>query len=105
VGRGPQVDAVEQRTGKPPAVALDLVRQASAVAFRVAPEAAGARVHRGDENEPRGIRRGAPGARNRDRAFLERLAERIENVARELSDLIEEQGPAVREADLAGPGR
>jgi len=39
-----QVDAIEQRTGETPAIALDLVGKAGAFALGVAPEAAGARV-------------------------------------------------------------
>ena len=42
-------------------------------------------------------------ARDRDRAVLERLAQRLERRPRELRQLVEEQHAAVREGRLAGP--
>ena len=95
-----QVNAIEYRTGKPAAIALDLIRKAGALAFGVAPESAGARVHRSDEDESRGVRRGAAGPRDRDGVFLQRLAKRIEHASGELRDLVQEQGAAMSQADF-----
>src|SRR5205823_9495201 len=38
-----------------------------------------------------------------DRALLERLAQRVENMPRELGELVEEQGTRVGKAHLSGP--
>ncbi len=60
------------------------------------------RVRSADEHEVRGIRhRGArPG--DGDRVLLERLAERLEMLARELAELIKKKHPSMREGNLAG---
>src|SRR5213594_4933979 len=63
------------------------------------------RVHRGDEREARGIGGGIPGARDRDRALLERFAECFEDGRREFRELVEEECAAVREANFARPWR
>src|SRR5205807_2770612 len=96
-----QVDTIEQRSGQPAAVSLDLVGEAGAFALSVPPETALARIHRSDEYESRRIRRGTAGARDRDRVLLEWLAKRIEDASRELGDLVQEERAAVREAHLA----
>ena len=44
-------------------------------------------------------------ARDRDRAVLERLAQRLERRARELAELVEEEDAPVRQRHLAGAGR
>src|SRR5205807_9125933 len=96
-----QVDTIEQRSGQPAAVSLDLVGEAGAFALSVPPETALARIHRSDEYESRRIRRGTAGARDRDRVLLEWLAKRIEDASRELGDLVQGERAAVREAHLA----
>src|SRR6185295_1148633 len=95
-----EVDPVEHRTGQLPAVTLDLVRKASALAFGITPEATRTRVHRRHEDEPRGIRRRTACARDRDGALLERLAERVEDAPREFGDLIQKERATVSEADF-----
>ena len=60
-----------------------------------------ARVHRREQLEPRREPRRAPGAGDRDPPLLERLAERLEHVAVELRELVEEQHPVVGERHLA----
>src|SRR5438445_7172064 len=62
----PQVDPIEERTRDPPAIPLDLIREARALALGIAPEAAGTWVHRGDEDEPRRVCRGAARAGDGD---------------------------------------
>src|SRR5207244_4241450 len=46
-------------------------------------------------------RRGTTRARDRDRTFLERLAERVERLRLIFGELVEEQGARVRERHLA----
>ena len=107
VGRGErrhldvQVDPVEERPGDLPAVARHVARRARAGVPRVSAEAARARVHRADEEEAgrEGARPG--GARDGDDAVLERLAQRLERVAPELGQLVEEEDAEVGERELA----
>ena len=58
-----------------------------------------------DELEARREDRMATGAGDRDDAVLERLPERLEDGARELGQLVEQQHAAVRERDLSRPRR
>ena len=94
-----QVDAVEQRPAEPPAVAREVGRRAAAA--RRSPHAAGARVRRRDEHEPRRERRRPLARARRDAAVLERLAQRLERRPRELGQLVEEQHAVVGEGRLA----
>jgi len=96
-----QVDAVQERSGDARVVAVDRVRQAGARSRRITELAARARVHRPDQREPGGIRRGRATARDRDAAFLHRLAQRVEDLRRELRQLVEEQRAGVRESILS----
>lgn len=66
--------------------------------------AAAAGVAGGDEREPGG--EGEPGLRpdHRDEAVLERLTERLERVAPELGQFVQEQDSGVRQADFSGSG-
>ena len=100
-----EVEAVEQRPGDAPLVARDRRLGAGARPTAVAVVAAGARVHRRDEQDPRGERHRAAHARDRDRAGLERLTQSLECRWRELRELVEEEHAAVCERDLAGPDR
>ena len=67
-------------------------------------EAARAGVHRADQHEPCGERRGAGRACYANQALLEWLPQHVERAPRELAHLVEEQHAFVREADLAGTG-
>src|SRR5207244_3051695 len=75
------IDAVEQGSRDSRDVALDLRRRAMAFARGVAKETARARVHRRGEHKARGKGDRGGGARNGHRAFLERLAHHLEDVA------------------------
>src|SRR5438552_11107427 len=96
-----QVDAIHQGPRELPAIPLDLVGKAGALAVGIAPEAAGAWVHRGDEDEPCRVCRGAARARDGDGVLLEWLAQSVEDASRELGDLVQEQCSAMRQADFA----
>ena len=86
------------------AVARQLIVAAAARADRVAAEPARARVGGRDQREARRERhRARPRASTTTRAVLDRLAQRLDRVAAELGQLVEEQHAAVREARLAGP--
>ena len=100
--RDVQVDPIEQGAGDPAGVARALPRVAGAGPPRVARETAGAGIARRDEQHVAGKDAGAADANDRDRSFLERLADRLERVAPELRKLVEEEDAAVSERDLAG---
>ena len=68
----------------------------------VAAAAARTQVHRGDEHEPGREDDAARGARDRDEAVLERLAQRFENRTVKLGELVEKEHSTMREARLAG---
>ena len=70
----------------------------------VAEVAAGAGVHRGDQHDVGGEADRAGGAGDGDAAFLERLAQDLEDVLAELRQLVEEEHAVVGERDLAGAG-
>ena len=65
---------------------------------------AATRVHRRDQLEAGGVGDVVVGARDRDPAGLERLAQRFEDRAAELRQFVEEEHALVRERDLARPG-
>src|SRR6185437_12735983 len=77
-------------------------RRAHAVAALVVEVTAGAGVHGRGQHEARGEAERHCGARNGDLTVLKRLAENLEDVARELGKLVQEEEAVVREADLAG---
>ena len=79
--------------------------EAVTLAHRIAAAAAGARIHRRRQHEPRGIREADGRAAERDHPVLERLSQHLEDVAPELRKLVEKEHAALREAHLAGPGR
>jgi hypothetical protein len=64
---------------------------------------AAARIHGSDQHEARGIGHAVVGARDRDLAALERLAQRIERLRRKLRQFVEEEHAVMRERDLARP--
>ena len=97
-----EVEAVDQRARELVAERREPLRRAGALDRRVAAPAARAQVHGSDELEARRVHGLALDAGDRDRAVLERLAERLERRARELRQLVEEQHAVVRERRLAG---
>lgn len=95
------VDPVEERPGQLAQIARGDVGRAAAAAARVAAPAARARIHRGDQLARRRKIRLQRGARDRDAAGLERLAQRLEHVPVEFRQFVEEQHAQVCERDLA----
>ena len=98
-----EVDAVEQRAGDARLVVGCAARAARAAVARLAGHAAAARVHRRDQLDARRIGDAVVGARDHAFAGLERLAQRIEHLRRELRKLVEEQHAVMGERDLARP--
>src|SRR5581483_12131303 len=93
--REDEVESVEQRAGEAIAIAVELHGRARAARARIAAAAARTEVHGRDELKPRGEHGAAADARDGDGAVLERLAKRLEEHARELGQLVEEQDAAV----------
>ena len=98
------VDPVEQRAGDPGAVALDVQRRAAAGVGRVAEVAAGTGIHGRREHETCREREAHGRPAQRDDAVLQGLAQHLQHVAAEFGQLVEEQHPAVGQADLPGRG-
>ena len=99
--RDGEIEAIEQRARELLAIRREPLRRARALDGRIAARAARAHVHRPDELEASREERVAPDARDRDHAVLERLPQRLENGARELGQLVEEQHAAMGERHLA----
>src|SRR5438067_553931 len=94
------VDAIGKRAGNASAVARNALRRAAAAVAAISAMTARARVHRRDELEtrrklhlPRRPRNGYPAA-------LDRLAQRLEDVAVEFRKLVQEQYAVVCERDF-----
>ena len=101
--RDPQVDPVAERARDPSLIALGYARRAGARADPTMP----AKPHghgfiAATSWNRAGKRRRPAGPGDRDAALLERLAERLEDVAIELGQLVEEQDALVGQRDLAG---
>src|SRR6185436_11852217 len=79
----------------------DLRLGAGAGASGAARVAAGAAIHRGHERETRWIRDRGRRTRDRDPSVLERLAQRLQRVPRELEQLVEKEHSVMRETHLA----
>ena len=75
-----------------PALAVTVTKAPGSVA-----QGATAGVHRGDQLEPGREDRRASGTRDGDPALLHRLTKRLEHVARELGQLVEEQDALISE--------
>ena len=86
-----QVDAVEQRAADAVEIFLDGDRRAGAVAGVVVEVAAGAGVHRADEQELRGELQAGGGARDGDGSVFERLAQDFERGAGKLGHFVEKE--------------
>ena len=71
---------------------------------RIAGVAAAARVHRRDQHEARRIGDAVVGARDRDLAGFERLAQRVEHLRLEFRQLVEKQHAVMRERNFARLG-
>src|SRR6185295_3373631 len=95
------IDPVGERARNAAAVARDALGGAAAAAGAIAAVAAGTGIHRRDKLEAGGEQCLVGRTRDRDAARLERLAQRLEYVAVEFRQLIEEQDAVVRERDLA----
>ncbi len=93
----------EGRSGRPaePRDGGGTAAEPSEQMHRGGPEATGARIRAGDEEEVgrEGNRRALAGDPND--AFLQRLAQRIEDQRRELAQLIQEQHPPMGQGDFA----
>src|SRR4029078_2104281 len=90
-------DPVRRRTAHPTPIPFDLGDRAAATVLRIrAGEAARARVHGGDPLEARWEGHHSPGAGDQDATLLERQAERLEDVAVELGELVEEKDAVMR---------
>ncbi len=98
--RDPQVDPVTEWPGHPTRVALRHARTAAAPAGVVAGQTAWARVHRRDELEAGRERRCAADPGDRDATLLERLAESLQHVPRELRQFVEEQDAVIGQCHL-----
>lgn len=99
-----QVDAVEQRAGELGAVALDLLRGATAWVGDVAQVAAGAGVHGGDQLETRREAHPVVGPGDDDLAAFQGLAQDLENLPVELRQLVEKQHALMGQGDFSGAG-
>jgi hypothetical protein len=64
--------------------------------------AAAAGIHRRNQHEARRVGDAMIGAGDRDRAILERLAQRVEHARLELGQFVEEQHAMMGKRDLAG---
>ena len=96
------IDTVQQRTRNAVTVVEQLVARTAAALAGIAEVAARTRIHGGQQLEPGGKNRLLPGSCDRDRARLERLAQRLEDIAIELGQLVEEQHPVMGTRHFAG---
>src|SRR5262245_50125248 len=97
-----QVNAIQQRTGNPLAIALHLGGTATAFAFQVAKVAARAWIHRSDEHELGGESDAARSTGNRDFPIFEWLAHYLQCRSFEFRQFIEEKDAVVSEAHFTG---
>ena len=97
------VDPVQQRAADAVEVILAAARRLAALAGRIAQMAAPARVHRRDQLEPRRVGDVGGGPRDGGSAGFDGLAQRLQRLAGEFRQLVQEQHAPMRQADLAGP--
>jgi hypothetical protein len=100
-----QIDAIEQRTGEPPAIARHLQAAAAAAARGVPEVAAGAGVHGGHQAEGGRQPGSVADARQLEVPDFEGLAQGFEDLALPFGQLVQEQHAAMGQADLAGHQR
>ena len=100
-----QVDAVEQRAGNPRLIIGGAARIGAAAAGKagLVGAAAAARIHRRDQHEARRIGDAVIGARDRDFAGFQRLAQRVERLRLEFRQFVEEQHAVMGERNFARP--
>src|SRR5690606_22363908 len=96
-----QVYAVEKGPGYASLIIGGAARSPLAGLARTS-AAAAARVHGSHELDARGISDPVIGARDHRLSGLERLAQRVEHLRRELRQLVEEQHAEMRQRDLTG---
>ena len=101
--RDDEIEPIEQRPRHLLAVGRDALRAAATVGGRISPAPARTQVHRRDQTEPGRKQRVTTDARDRDDTVLERLPERLENRARELRELVEQEHSAVGKARFSRP--
>ena len=99
-----QVDAVEERSREPGAVALDHQRRAGAVVLGIAQIAAGAGIHSRHQHEGGGIGEAHRRTADTDLAVLQGLAQHLQDVLFEFRQFVQKQHAVVGQGDLAGPG-
>jgi len=98
-----QIDPVQQRSRDARLIGPHASRRARAAPARISQAPAGAGVHRRDELKA--SRQADPAAhpRHGDLPVFEGLAQRLEDVALELGQLVQEEHAIVGEADFSGP--
>ena len=112
IGRGhrrhldAQIDAVHQRARDARLVIAGAAVDAAALAGIAGLEriAAATWIHRRDQHEAGRVGDAMIGARHRDLAVLQRLAQGIQHARIEFGQLVEEQHALMRQRDLAGLG-
>ena len=91
------IDAIEQRSGDPPNVALDHHRRAVALPGAVPEITARTRVQGCNQHESCRKAERHGGARDRDGSVFQRLAHDFEHVARELGQFVQEEDTVIYE--------
>ena len=99
-----EVEAVEKGARHLFPIGGEPLRRAATLDAWIPACATRAEVHRPDKHKAGGKDDPAGDAGHGDRAVLERLSERFDRGPDELSQLVEEQHTAMREAHLARPG-
>ena len=96
------IDTVEQWAGDLAHVALDLRSRTPAFLGSISVETAGAGVHRAHQHQVRRKGEGHVCTGEGDAALFKRLTQKLQNIAIEFGQFIEEQNPIVGEAYFAG---
>src|SRR6266511_1864057 len=97
------VDPIGQRAAQLRPVPPDRGRLAVTLGA-VGAVAAGTWIRRRDQEEPAGELDSVTGSRQGDASLLERLAKRLQRIARELPELVEEEDTLVGQRHLPRPG-
>ena len=96
-----EIDPVEKGVGEAVSVALYLAFGTAAVLGRAQKVAAGAGVHRGDEEKGGWVLDLGIDAGDADLSVLQRFSERFENDLLKMGKFVEEEQTVMRETDLA----
>src|SRR5437016_2064899 len=86
-----EIDPIEQRSGDPLPVTLDLTRTTTAFAFQVAEITARTRIHRRDQHEFAWESDAASCSRNGDASILQWLAHHLQSLAMKFRELVEKE--------------